>query len=107
MAKMNGLDKLSLVDLKDLKVRVEQAIAEREIVERKELREEIETMAAKAGFSVSELFGGAKNGRKGMTVAVKYRNAKDPSQTWTGRGRPPRWLAEAMKKGAKRESFLV
>ena len=107
MIKMNGLDKLSLVDLKDLKSRVEQAIADREVVERKELREEIEAMAAKAGFSVGELFGGAKNGRKGAPVAVKYRNAKDPSQTWTGRGRPPRWLAEATKKGAKRESFLV
>ena len=107
MAKMNGLDKLSLVELKDLQSRVEQAIVEREVVEREEFREEIEAMAAKAGFSINEVFGGAKNARKGKPVAVKYRNAKDSSQTWTGRGRPPRWLAEAMKKGAKKESFLV
>ena len=107
MARMNGLSKLSLVELKALKAQVEQAIIAREGVERDEMRAEIEAMAVKSGFSLQELFGGAAKGRKGKPVAVKYRNAKDPSQTWTGRGRPPRWLAEAMKKGAKKESFLI
>ena len=25
-------------------------------------------------------------------VAPKYRNPADPSQTWSGRGRPPTWI---------------
>jgi DNA-binding protein H-NS len=40
-------------------------------------------------------------------VAVKYRNPKDPTQTWTGRGRPSNWLAEALKKGHKIENFKI
>ena len=37
-------------------------------------------------------------------VAPKYRNPKDPSQTWTGRGRRPTWIVEA---GGNIERFLI
>lgn len=104
MAKMNGLDKMSVAELKDLRSRIDQAIAERQSAERVQLRQKLEAMAAESGFSLGDLMG---NARKGRPVAIKYRNPKDASQTWTGRGRPPRWLAEAMKKGAKKESFLI
>ena len=52
---------------------------------------------------MEELFG--KRGSKGS--AAKYRNPKDASQTWTGRGRKPNWLIDAVKKGAKIESFEI
>jgi DNA-binding protein H-NS len=60
-------------------------------------------MAAKAGFSIDELFGG-RVGKKGV---AKYRNPKDPAQTWTGRGRKPNWLIDAVKKGGKLDSYSV
>ena len=109
MAKINGLDKSSLAELKDLRARVDQAIAEREVTERLALRQKMEAMAAESGFSMDELLETprASSPRKGSTVAIKYRNPKDVMQTWTGRGRPPRWLADAMKKGVKKESFLI
>jgi DNA-binding protein H-NS len=105
MTKMNGLDKMSLAKLKELRARVDKVIADRESAERTQLRKKVEEMAAAAGLSLADLIGQAP--RKGRSVAVKYRNPKDASQTWTGRGRPPRWFADAMKKGAKKESFLV
>lgn len=105
MAKMNGLDKMSLAELKDLRTRVDQAIGERQKSDRVQLRQKMEAMAAEAGLSIDEILSGAKKARG--PVAIKYRNPKDVSQTWTGRGRPPRWMAEAMKKGAKKESFLI
>lgn len=105
MAKMNGLDKMTLADLKDLRTRVDQAISERQKSDRVQLRQKMEAMAAEAGLSIDEILSGAKKSRG--PVAIKYRNPKDASQTWTGRGRPPRWMAEAMKKGAKKESFLI
>jgi DNA-binding protein H-NS len=43
--------------------------------------------------------------RKLPKVAVKYRDKR--GNTWTGRGRPARWIVEAEKAGKKRESFLV
>lgn len=43
---------------------------------------------------------------KTSKVPVMYRNPST-GDTWSGRGRPARWLAEAVKKGAARESFRV
>jgi len=46
-------------------------------------------------------------GGKGRTVAAKYLNPDDPSETWTGRGRKPRWLNAKLQEGAKLEKFLI
>ena len=41
-----------------------------------------------------------------QTIAPKYR---DPSsgQTWSGRGRTPRWLTAAEEQGRHRDDFLI
>ena len=39
-------------------------------------------------------------------VAPKYRHPES-GDTWTGRGRAPRWLAAAERAGASREQFRV
>jgi hypothetical protein len=44
---------------------------------------------------------------KGRKVAPKYRNPKDPSETWAGRGAMPRWMAAQIKAGKKREYFAI
>ena len=44
---------------------------------------------------------------KGRVVAPKYRDPKNPSQTWAGRGLAPKWLTAYEQEGRKREEFLV
>ena len=105
MAKAYDLSKMNLAQLKNLRSRLDKAVAEREEAEKVQLRQKVESIVASAGMSLTDLIG--SKSRKGRSVAIKYRNPKDATQTWTGRGRPPRWLAEAMKKGAKRESFMI
>lgn len=39
-------------------------------------------------------------------VAAKYREPSSGAE-WSGRGRQPRWLAAAIAKGTKLESFLI
>ncbi|MDX2155589.1 MAG: H-NS histone family protein [Hyphomicrobiaceae bacterium] len=111
MAKINGLDKMSYAELRELRDRVDEAMVAAQAAEKKAVREEIEALAARAGLTIAEVLGGrgstGKGSTKGTKVAVKYRNPKDPSQTWTGRGRQPNWLVDAQKKGQKLESFLV
>ena len=47
-------------------------------------------------------------GRKLGKVAPKYRNPANPKETWTGRGKQPRWMAELTAKGNKKpEDFLI
>jgi DNA-binding protein H-NS len=56
---------------------------------------------------------GAREGEGGRakgkgTIAIKYRDPKNPGNTWTGRGRMPRWMTAATKGNkAKKEDFLV
>jgi DNA-binding protein H-NS len=45
---------------------------------------------------------------KGRKVPIKYRNPNKRQETWSGRGRTPRWLVAAMKAtGKKVEDFRV
>ena len=39
-------------------------------------------------------------------VPIKYRHP-ETGETWTGRGRTPRWIVEAEKAGTDRSSFAV
>ena len=111
MAKVNGLAGMSYAELSDLRDRVDAAMIEAKAAEKQALQAKLEELAAQAGFTLAELTRkrrGAKNGTsKGAKVAVKYRNPKDASQTWAGRGRQPLWLVAALKKGQKIENFAV
>ena len=105
MATINGLDKMSYAELLKLQERIETAIAEKRAEGAAATKEQLRAMAEKAGFSLNDLFG--KRGPKKGSGQAKYRNPKDTSQTWTGRGRKPNWLVDAVKKGAKLESFAI
>lgn len=40
------------------------------------------------------------------TVPVKYRHP-DTGETWTGRGKAPRWIVQAESEGKRRDDFLI
>ena len=46
-------------------------------------------------------------GRSLGKVAAKYQNPANGKETWTGRGKQPRWLAAETAKGRKLEEFLI
>lgn len=76
-----------------------------------------------SGWTFEELFGksggnsapaapkkarkAAGKSRTAGKVPPKYRNPANPQETWTGRGRAPRWLAAEMAAGRKQEEFLI
>jgi DNA-binding protein H-NS len=37
---------------------------------------------------------------------TKYRNPERPSETWSGRGNQPRWVAEQLRAGKKFEELV-
>ncbi len=45
--------------------------------------------------------------RKYPPVLPKYQNPTDPSETWAGRGKQPRWLVTQLKAGKKVDDFLI
>ena len=40
-------------------------------------------------------------------VLPKYRNPKNQSETWAGRGKRPRWVVEQLRSGKKLEDFRI
>src|SRR5882672_8140712 len=107
MARMNGLEKMSYSDLTQLRSDIDHLLVEKQASEKMALRQRLADMAKAEGFSLEELLG--KGTRKGKgTVAVKYRDPKNPTNTWTGRGRMPRWMVATTKGGRmKKEDFLI
>jgi len=87
------------------------------------VRQKLTQLARAEGYSIAELFGagpasapravksvGKASKSKGVStgkVAPKYRNPANPTQTWAGRGMQPKWLAEAVGKGARLEDYLI
>jgi DNA-binding protein H-NS len=45
--------------------------------------------------------------RKYPPVLPKYQNPGNPSETWAGRGKQPRWLVSQLKAGKKINDFLI
>jgi DNA-binding protein H-NS len=41
------------------------------------------------------------------TVLPKFRNPDNPSETWAGRGKKPRWLNAHLKSGKRIEDFRI
>jgi DNA-binding protein H-NS len=89
------------------------------------VRKKLTQLARAEGYSVQELFGGAnagagagrttratkgaakKAGKSASKVAPKYRNPDNPAETWTGRGKQPRWLAAHTGNGRNLDEFLI
>jgi len=104
MARSKNIENMSVAELAAMEARIARAKMEKQGAERTALREKLTAMAKDAGFDIRELFDG-RAGKRGK-VAVKYRDKN--GNTWTGRGRMPRWLTAAMKGGkAKKEDFLI
>jgi DNA-binding protein H-NS len=115
MSKVN-LERMTYRELLELQDVVAKTIVTRKEEEKNELKRKLAELADESGFDMEELFGSRRSGGGGgrktaaaasASSAVKYRNPKDFSQTWTGRGRKPNWLVDAIKKGQKLESFAV
>ena len=45
--------------------------------------------------------------RKYPRVLPKYQNPSEPTETWSGRGKRPRWLVSALNAGARIEDFAI
>ncbi len=68
-----------------------------------DVRAKLVALAKDEGYTIEELFGEAKikplSARAGRTVAPKYRHPSGAAQTWTGRGKKPRWVQAALDGG--------
>ncbi len=100
------LEKLSLKELKDLQSQVAKNIAGFEDRKKREAIAKLEEHAKSMGFALNELVSGAPV-RKRAIVKAKYANPANKADTWTGRGRKPRWVQAALDAGKRIEELLI
>ena len=93
-----NLENMSLKDLKDLQEKVAIAIFEYNKRQKAEARAAAIAAARAYGFSLEEVLSEEKSKKKSK-VAAKYTHPEDPTLTWTGRGRTPKWVMEAQAAG--------
>lgn len=104
------ISKLSVEELKRLQVEAEALIVSKKDQAIEDAYDQIVAIADGLGFSIEELLELGEQKRKKTTrkaVEPRYRNKNNPEQTWTGRGKQPRWLVAELEKGAKLEDFLI
>jgi DNA-binding protein H-NS len=102
------LNNLSLNDLKKLRSDVDKAISSYEDRLKKDALAAAQAAAKEHGFDLGELLGGTAGKRKSKgTVAPKYAHPENSSLTWTGRGRQPKWIKEALGSGKTLEDLAI
>lgn len=100
------LNQMALKDLKDLQAQVSKAIASFEDRRKKDAIAELEEKARTLGFTLAELTGAVVT-RKRIPATPKYANPADPTNTWSGRGRKPRWFEAALRAGKSAEDLAI
>lgn len=80
------------------------------------VRREAVAMANSLGYSIGEILADIAalssdrkpvRARKRAKVAPKYRDPENARNTWSGRGRIPRWLAEKVQRGGQAADYLI
>ena len=101
------LDKMSLDELQAHKKEVEAALQDHEKKRKAEALAAVRATAREHGFTLDDLVGGKPAAKSGSKGAPKYVNPANPAQTWTGRGRQPNWVKEALAEGKTLESMAI
>ena len=111
MTKKLNLDAMSVDEMWQLHEEISQVLSVRLTSEKRELEKRLaqlrreketrQTEPAEVSPSVP------RERRQYPRVFPKYRNPNEPSETWSGRGKQPRWLTAALKNGHTIDEFAI
>jgi DNA-binding protein H-NS len=100
------LNSLSLDELKRLQKDVNKAVEGYEVRKRNDAFAAADAAAREMGYTLADLTG-ASSKKKKMASVPKYRHPENADQTWTGKGRQPDWMKEALASGQSKDDFLI
>jgi DNA-binding protein H-NS len=112
MTKKLDLDAMSIDEMWQLHEEVGKILSVRLTSEKRELEKRLAQLRREKemrlpGPEDAQQQGEPRARRKYPRVFPKYRNPDEPSETWSGRGKQPRWLAAALKNGRRIEEFVI
>lgn len=107
------LSHLSVAELERVISEAKSLVVTKQVDAIKEAYAQIEKIARGVNMSLEELIVAGRStssrtkSKSRKPVEARYRNPQNTSETWTGRGKAPRWLAAKIATGAKKEDFLI
>lgn len=107
---MQNMNELSVAELKSLQQEAENLIASKKEQEIQDAYKKVVEIAKSLDLTIEQLLEQGAQKRKSTTrksVEPRYRNTSNPKETWTGRGKQPRWLVAQLEQGTKLEDFLI
>lgn len=113
MGKKFNLDAMSVDEMWQLHEEISRLLSIRLTSEKRELEKRLDRLRSDKQVAPSRHPNGPKElavrapRRKYPRVYPKYQNPSVPAETWSGRGKTPRWLVAALKKGQKLEDFAI
>jgi DNA-binding protein H-NS len=99
----NDLKLMSIDELWALHVEITAVLARRISAEKRQLEQRLMQLQS-SGTSNRKFW---HERRPYPQVFPKYRNPAEPSETWAGRGKQPRWLTAQLRSGKKLEDFRI
>ncbi len=102
------LTNLSVSELHELEKDVSRRINHRKEEDRKRVFRQMKDLAAGIGMTIDEVTDRDKrpNAKRGH-VKPKYKNPDNPSETWSGRGKKPAWVQQALQRGQTLEDLAI
>ena len=98
-----ALDEMDLDDLWNLHKKIVEILDRRLENEARKLQNQLDELHRRLESSQAEI----PQRRPYPKVLPRYRNPNDPSETWSGRGKTPRWLAELIAAGRQLDEFRI
>lgn len=104
-----NISKMKEPQLTALMGRIQARLAELQLAKVARVRDQVMAMITSEGLDYADLMEHNARPRvaKRKKVKQKYRNPTNRAETWSGRGRQPRWFAAAIKAGRKASSLLI
>ena len=101
--KDRDLEKMKLDDLWDLHQRIAEVLDRKLENEKRKLQKQLDELGRRFGGSPADL----PQRRPYPKVEPKFRNPNNPSETWSGRGKTPHWVADLIAAGRSLEELRI
>jgi DNA-binding protein H-NS len=105
--KQSDLNSMSIEELWTLHEAVARVLTAKITAEKLELEKRLHQISRLSGVGSSDALGPQRERRPYPRVLPKYRNPLNRSETWSGRGKKPRWLTKQLKSGRKMDDFRI
>jgi DNA-binding protein H-NS len=102
--KRSDLEIMSIEELKVLQQKMAATLKAKISAEKKVLEDRLSQLNGR--FRVEQTTETPER-RSYPTVFPKFRNPEQPSETWAGRGKKPRWLTAQLKSGKQVDDFRI